>query len=193
MLSNAPEFVVLLLGLMSSVAAVAVPQATPKQGQTFQLFAYGNGGFSGYPVFYHDGMAYVGLPPSSGTTTDTSITFTTDQSNPTSWSVAPNNDSLSFTDPTHFYIVPSGAMTSTGFAIDGAAPSGAVTSGFGFMGTQVIYTTSSGDVLANFWVTPTGTENLWQLKWNAQGSDEPGSTPATVKKVGPSITESPPS
>lgn len=54
MLSNAPEFVVLLLGLLSSAGAVAVPQATPKQGQTFQLFAYGDGDFSGYPIFYRN-------------------------------------------------------------------------------------------------------------------------------------------
>jgi hypothetical protein len=85
-----------------------------------------------------------------------------------------------------YVITTSGSFSQVGFlSSNGTAPTGAVTSGFNFFGTNVAYAASNTDYQMQFWATSTNTTGLWQLMWNANGQSEANSVPVALKSTPP--------
>ncbi|RDW79787.1 hypothetical protein BP6252_04425 [Coleophoma cylindrospora] len=180
-----------VLALCGLVSARTVEKRTSR---TVSLYAYG-GATNGAPVFYDNGMAYIGWQPESSTdTTATNITFTVDSSDTTvPWTIAANrtgqsNTTSPFSGSPMLYIVPtSGAFEQAGFVTNSSsAPTGAVTTGFAWFGTSVAYAASETDYQLMFTAVETGTDNLWKLYWNVNGTRYANSTAVTLKSTPPS-------
>jgi hypothetical protein len=83
-----------------------------------------------------------------------------------------------------FYIVPTdSAFESTGFVTNSTAPTGAVTTGFGTFGNQLVYFDNS-TLLSQFWAETTDTDGVWAVKWNSASTSQDDSTPVTLKTTG---------
>lgn len=74
-------------------------------------------------------------------------------------------------------------------------PTGAVTTGFNWYGTQVVYAASDSDWELMFWAIPTNATGFWKLVWNAAATDVASTTtPVAIKRTGPTaITADAPS
>jgi hypothetical protein len=190
MLFHARQLLLLALGLAASTSASPVPQS-PSATAPFKLWAFGSGAFSGYPVFYLNGLAYVGQPPTADSLNETAINITPMSSDTTKWACEPSDTSISWKAPYYFYIIPDSGFTSVGFTTTSDLPAGATTTSFSFVEDQVFWTSPDGDLESAFWVSPVSSQ-LWQLNWNADGTNESGSVPVSLKKRGPSATETPP-
>jgi hypothetical protein len=85
------------------------------------------------------------------------------------------------------YIVPTtDAFEQVGFAANSSdIPDGAVTTGFGWMGTQVAYAESESNYLMQFWAIPSDDSGNFALYWNSNGSAIAGAVPVTLKSVSP--------
>ena len=98
--------------------------------------------------------------------TATNITFTTDSSDTTvPWTIEANSTTVSFNETLELYIVPTnGSYAQVGFvSTSGKVPTGGVTTGFSWFGTQVAYAASASDYELMFWATPTNTTDIYGL------------------------------
>lgn len=156
---------------------------------TTSLYAYGSEA-DGAPVFYSNGLAYIGLQAPTWSGTSTNITFNTDSSNTTApWTIDANSTTVSFNKTLELYIVPTtSSYTQVGFvSTTGTAPTGAVTTGFAFFGTQVAYAASESNYELLFWATSTNETGIYGLYWNAAGSPTNGSFPVVIKTTPPTV------
>ena len=110
-------------------------------------------------------LAYIGTEaPTWGTSTN--ITFSTDTDDTTvPWTIEANSTDFTFNQTLEFYIVPtSGSYGQAGFVSTNAtAPTGAVTTGFAWFGTQVAYAANESDYEMMFWATATNTTGIYGL------------------------------
>lgn len=87
------------------------------------------------------------------------------------------------------YILPTtGSFSQVGFSTTADLPSGAVDTGFAFMGTNVAYAASESNYEMMFWGTNTTSTGIFALNWNAAAAvaDIPeGAFPVTVKTTHP--------
>jgi len=159
---------------------------------SFSLYAYGTG-FAG-PVFYADGLAYVGSKAPTGTTTASNITFTPSTSNAKIWlaslespliSQSGSSAAAASASDSVFYIDPSsGAFNQSGFAPVAQVPDDAEYEGWLFYGNYVEWLPGDeGTLLAQFWgLEIEGEEDVWKLMWNSDSKDYEGAVPVVVKK-----------
>ena len=98
--------------------------------------------------------------------------------------------SSTFSSSPSLYIVPSSSsFAQAGFiSSNSSTPSGAVTTGFTFFGTDVAYAPSSSSYEMQFWAQATNTTGVWALMWNQNGTLEDNSTPVTVKSIAPAMS-----
>ncbi|KAG4413610.1 hypothetical protein IFR04_013232, partial [Cadophora malorum] len=155
-----------LLGLTGFASAASNSKRTTS-GSGITLYAYG-GNTNGAPVFYSEGLAYIGLPSltTAFSNTSSNITFTvpstlsstTSDSQP--WTITSNTttttNSTGISTNTTFYINPTGSQQA-GFTSNTTTDSGIATTGFMFYGTAVAYSTGS-DMEQAFWAVETGTD-----------------------------------
>jgi hypothetical protein len=138
------------------------------------------------------GYAYFG---GGNTTSDlnatvvTDITFTVDADDTTvAWTIQPNSSTVSFNSTKSLFIVPTdGSFAAVGFADSSTTlPTGAVTTGFTFFGTNVAYAASDSDYQLMFWGANTSTSGIYALYWNEASTSLPdGAFPVTVKTTAP--------
>ncbi|KAI5851627.1 hypothetical protein DFP73DRAFT_629058 [Morchella snyderi] len=187
MFSKSSFLSVILIGLeiVSAAAIGSVKRQTTDT--TFGLYAY-NKNITGLPVFYGDGIAYIGnVLPANLTNESVNVTFTPQTSDSTTWTASPNTTDVEWSTSPYLYINPaSGAFDSVGFVNSTSdLPTGAVTSGFFFYGQSVMYQGSSGSMDAKFWAEPTSQKDLWILKWNSDGTSQGQSIPVVLKSTPP--------
>ncbi|CZR67929.1 uncharacterized protein PAC_17828 [Phialocephala subalpina] len=153
-------------------------------GGDITLYAYG-GETNGAPVFYSDGLAYIGYSESN---TAANITFTI-SANASSepWYISQNttsspNTTSVFTGTPFFYIIPDGYQQA-GFAKNSSVvPSGAATTGFRFYGSAVAY---SSELEQAFWAVDTNTTGIYALYWGLVNSNVENSTSIILKSTPP--------
>jgi len=187
-----------LLVLWSMSNAASLPHKRSTESGIF-LYGYGSNaagdGPNGAPIFYADGLAYLGTTGSpSWTSVATNVTFILDPDDTTSaWTIQPNSTSVTFNATESIYIVPtSGEFTQVGFASSNdSLPTGAVTTGFSFYGTAVAYAASESDYELMFWANATNTSGIYALYWNAGSNDTlDGAFPVTIKTTAPTVLTS---
>ncbi|TVY78420.1 hypothetical protein LSUE1_G003710 [Lachnellula suecica] len=157
---------------------------------TTTLFGYGSG-TNGAPVFYADGLAYIGQTGfSTSNGTQTNITFTADTtSTTTAWPIAANSSTVTFNETLNFYIIPTnGSFAQAGFSTDANLPSGAVNTGFTWFGTAVAYAQSDSNYELMFWAANTTEDGIYGLYWNQAGTPLDGAFPVTLKVSPPTET-----
>ncbi|KAE9378162.1 hypothetical protein N431DRAFT_399624 [Stipitochalara longipes BDJ] len=186
-----------LLALCSLSSAASLPHKRSTESGV-SLFVYGTDtggdGPNGGPIFYVDGLAYVGttIAPSWATVA-TNITFTLDpDSTTTAWTISPNSSTVTFNSTESMYIIPTtGSFTQVGFSSStDTLPTDAVTTGFTFFGTNVAYAASDSNYELMFWASATNTSGVYALYWNAAASTDDlinGSFPVTVKTTAPTV------
>ncbi|KAL3424248.1 hypothetical protein PVAG01_03529 [Phlyctema vagabunda] len=176
-----------------ALCALGSARALKRDTTKVSLYAYG-GQTNGAPVFYDNGLAYIGFGAADSTdTTATNITFTVDSNdNTTPWYITANSTSSStnstvISGSPMFYINPSeGAFEQAGFVTNSSdLPTGASTAGFSFFGTSVAYAKSDSDYELMFSAVDTNTTGVWALYWNSDGSVHDGATPITLKTTAP--------
>jgi hypothetical protein len=112
------------------------------------------------------GLAYIGLQAPTWSGISTNITFVTDPSDDTvAWTISADSTTVSFNETLELYIVPTNtSYTQVGFVSTTAtAPTGAVTTGFAWFGTQVAYAASESDYELMFWATSTNETGIYGL------------------------------
>jgi len=153
------------------------------------LHAYG-GEANGAPVFYGDGLAYIGNTlPTSWPGPLSSITFTSEsRSTTTPWNItfAENVPDSSITYS--MYIVSTSTSASqVGFAPSNEeVPAGGTMIGFTWFGKEVAYATSS-KLKMQFWASATNTTGVWALYWNENAASFDDAFPVTLKSIAPTI------
>ncbi|TVY21456.1 hypothetical protein LARI1_G000618 [Lachnellula arida] len=178
---------------LTGLSNAATLQSTRRATTSIPLYAYGStANTNGLPVFYADGLAYIGQTGLDSTNgTQTNITFTLDRSSTTTpWTITANSTTVTFNETLDLYIVPtSGSFTQVGFSTNTSLPTGAVTTGFGWYGKSVAYATNSSEYELSFWASNTTTTGVYGLYWNANtavGNDNPtGAFPVAIKSTPP--------
>jgi len=160
------------------------------------IFAYG-AATPGLPVFYADGLAYIGRTPPTFATMATNITFATDSTSTTvPWTIAANSTTQSFNETLDLYIVTTAdSFTQVGFASSDTLPTDANTTGFTWFGSSVAFAASDSNFELQFWANATTEEGIYGLYWNtattaaaaADGTVMDGSFPVTLKSTPPTI------
>ncbi|KUJ11842.1 uncharacterized protein LY89DRAFT_738487 [Mollisia scopiformis] len=183
-------FAILAFGALSTAASL--PHRRSSESDVV-LYCYGSTS-NGGPIFYADGLAYFGMSANTldaGVSTNISFTLDPDDTT-TAWTIQPNtttNPNVSFNETLDMYIVPTdGSFTQVGFASSNSSslPTGAVTTGFSFFGTNVAYVESSSNYDMMFWGNATTTDGIFALYWNDGSDDAPnGSFAVTVKTTPP--------
>ncbi|CZR69398.1 uncharacterized protein PAC_19298 [Phialocephala subalpina] len=198
----------LALCTLSNASALKYKRATESD---VTLYAYGSEA-NGAPIFYADGnspklsllswniadsdykgLAYVGETSTlASASVATNVTFTVDPDDTTvPWTITAKSSTVVLNATYSMYIVPtSGSFTQVGFASSNSTlPTGAVTTGFSFFGTNVAYAASSVDYELQFWANATTTDGIYALYWNAASTDVPsGAFSVTVKTTAPTVT-----
>jgi hypothetical protein len=102
-------------------------------------------------------------PTWSGTSTN--ITFTTDDSDTTvPWTITANSTTTTFNETMDTYLIPTTGYNQVGFvSTSDTAPTGAVTTGFGWYGKSVAYAASDLDYELQFWATETNETGIYGL------------------------------
>ena len=139
------------------------------------------------------GLAYIGDTNSlASASVVTNVTFIVNPDDTTvPWTITANSSTDTLNATYSMYIVPtSGSFTQVGFTSSNSTlPTGAVTTGFSFFGTNVAYAASSSDYELQFWANATTTDGIYALYWNAVSTDVPsGAFPVTVKTTTPTVT-----
>ncbi|TVY46607.1 hypothetical protein LOCC1_G001842 [Lachnellula occidentalis] len=175
---------------LAGLSNAATIQSTKRDTTSTTLFAYGSN-TNGAPVFYADGLAYIGQTGlTSFNGTQTNITFAVDlTSTTTPWPITANSTSVTFNETLDLYIVPTnGSFTQVGFATNTSVPTGGVTTGFGWYGKSVAYAASESDYQLRFWAANTTTTGVYALYWNDNTAvTEPidGAFPVAIKSTPP--------
>ncbi|CAN9473369.1 unnamed protein product [Alternaria alternata] len=173
-----------LLAASSPLVVLGARKRDASPSSTFQLYAYSDR-FGGLPLFYADGLAYLGNPSLSNSSDAAVVIFTTDSDhhfvgnpNVTAGSVAP-----SWSNVTLFVPEPSSGSKRVGFLPpnDGTGNATTHTSGFAFYGSTAMLYGDDGSIATSF--SGIQSENgIYELFWN----DTEGTTPLTLRKQAPS-------
>ncbi|RAL04496.1 uncharacterized protein BO80DRAFT_499789 [Aspergillus ibericus CBS 121593] len=178
--------------LALAVGALATPSAKvdtslEKRNPTgsFSLYAWGVAA-RGLKFFYSDGLAYAGdssLWPYGSVTTDVTFEITDTElvTTATTDGVTLDSDTLFYIRPTADEILPVGF---TGNGID--TLSDAVTDGFLFYGSYLMWEEESGELADSFRLKATNVSDVYQVYWDTSSLDEDGYYYPTVKDTAPS-------
>ncbi|KAH6878441.1 hypothetical protein J4E91_010520 [Alternaria rosae] len=154
---------------------------------TFQLYAYGDS-FGGLPLFYADGLAYIGDPSLFNSSEAAVVIFTIDSEhhfignpNSTLSNVAP-----SWSNITLFVPEPSSGDKRVGFLPpnNGTGNSTTQTSGFAFYGSTAMLLGDNGSIATSFSGMKLQDSGVYELFWN----ETQGTVPVTLRRVRPSTT-----
>ncbi|EFX04544.1 hypothetical protein CMQ_1472 [Grosmannia clavigera kw1407] len=172
----------LLFGLFGLAAAAAAAPQRRATGST--IYVYGTG--------------IKGLPMQA---TSNGTVFVTDDTSPglynvslnvadssTPWTSTLANKSATLSGYS-FYIIPAeNSFAAIGFVRpDATAPTGAVTTGFALLGTNIQY--ADGDTyISQFWARPSNS-TAWEILWNSSGDSHSDSIPVTLKLTAPTVVE----
>lgn len=136
------------------------------------------------------GLAYIGrFTPTFNYQLATNITFTTDSTVTTPWTIAANSTSVTFNETLALFVDTfSNAFSQVGFVnSNGTLPINVTTTGFTWFGTSVAFATSGSDLEMVFWANATSDPNIWGLFWNTGGNPPQDSFPVTLKKTPPTV------
>ncbi|KAF4629955.1 hypothetical protein G7Y89_g8183 [Cudoniella acicularis] len=184
MLFNSPFLSLLAIAGLSNASLIK-----HKRDTGISLYAYGSD-TNGAPVFYSEGLAYIGQKGLDDVTrVQTNITFGGDSSDSSvPWPIYANSSTVTFNETLYMYILPSsGAFSQVGFATNSSLPDGAVDTGFAWFGTSVAYAASESDYELMFWGLNTTTDGVYGLYWNG-GAITDGAFPITLKSTPPTQT-----
>jgi hypothetical protein len=94
---------------------------------------------------------------------------------------------VTFNSTQELYIIPTnGTLSPVGFTNGTDLPTGAVTTGFTFMGTSVAYAESASNWELQFWANKTDYDGFYELYWNGGVTTIPdGFFPVTLKTAPP--------
>ncbi|KAH8766139.1 hypothetical protein F5883DRAFT_715180 [Diaporthe sp. PMI_573] len=188
-----------IITAIAAFAAIVGVTARPSTLQTratssnFSLFAYGSDSESeigGYPIFYHEGFAYI-ANPAKVNYTSTYVLFTEGTDDTTQWLASPLTTSNNTWTESLFYVpTPYGP---TGFyksGISNVTESNIITSGFTFYGTTAMLKID-GSLYTEWYAVETGIDGLWSVGWNATGAGVTDAQLVAVRKVNPPNVEYP--
>ncbi|CAG5138702.1 uncharacterized protein ALTATR162_LOCUS423 [Alternaria atra] len=152
---------------------------------TFQLYAYSDD-FGGLPLFYADGLAYVGDPSQVNNSDAAVVIFTTNSDH---HFVGNPNTTLSNTTPSWSNVtlfVPEAASGDkrVGFLPpnDGTGNTTTHTSGFAFYGSTAMLYGDDGGIVTSFSGSKLQGSDVYELFWN----DTDGTVPLTLRRIAPS-------
>ncbi|KAI1249105.1 hypothetical protein MGN70_008714 [Eutypa lata] len=178
--------------LWAPLAIAATPPPLIVRGSlpdSFGLYAYGTG-IGGAPVFYSDGLAYLGDPREIGGTVSDFVLFkASDESlvgNQNATSGTPSWSNVTFYVPTT-----SASSHQTGFITNSTASSNVSTSGFTFYGGVCMHT-DDGALTTLWYAAPTDTDGVWTLNWNSTDDTTDGQVIVSLKTKAPSRPAVPP-
>ncbi|KAM3084157.1 hypothetical protein ACMFMG_001743 [Clarireedia jacksonii] len=172
----------LVTPLLLIYGALTASAATINKRDAFHLYAYGTG-IGGLPVYYSDGLAYVGNSVPNGSKVHTNITFTPATNN--DWVITPTSSNVTISNSPVLYIEPSTfSLTNVGFTDIGKGE----TSGFLLFGNWAMWKGYDSKQLAsNFYATPVeGCDGVFSLMWNEGQQDDGISISVAVRKLAPS-------
>ncbi|RYP68373.1 hypothetical protein DL769_005527 [Monosporascus sp. CRB-8-3] len=174
--------------VLGAVVNAATIHSRADPGQSFGLFAYGEG-IGGLPVFYNEGLAFITDFRTTNTTDMVPVLFTFSD---TTLTAQPNTTSTNSSSSPVFesavFGIPADSASSRQVSfLRNETSNGETTSGFGFFGTIVFLEGSDGSLQTLFYAEPTDTEGIWSLAWD--DADTEGAVPVTVKNSSPPSLE----
>jgi hypothetical protein len=103
------------------------------------------------------------------------------------WTITANSSDVTFNSTQELYIIPTNdTLSQAGFTNGTDLPSGAVTTGFAFLGTSVAYVESESNWEQQFWANETEYDGFFALYWNGGVTTIPdGFFPITLKTTAP--------
>ncbi|KAF2691772.1 hypothetical protein K458DRAFT_425665 [Lentithecium fluviatile CBS 122367] len=158
---------VALVGLLATASLAAVTGLRNRQAEpsNFKLYAYSGEVIGGFPIFYADGLAYVGNGSAlTGADEVTAVNLTASTGG--TWTATPIDD-VSWSSKV-FYI--SNTTGEIGFTDSANSSSNIITSGFRFYGKFALLSVS-GQMEASWNAKETGIENVWTLGWGSVDED----------------------
>ncbi|ORY70449.1 uncharacterized protein BCR38DRAFT_481584 [Pseudomassariella vexata] len=176
-----------LFYIVLPLVAAASPRLTTRAipDEAFTLYGYGEG-LGGLPVYYDNGIAYIGEVSFVNSSQAAQVAFT-EGTTSTTLVANPNNTAAgtnaTWSNLTYFLPGTTNTDHQTGFASNVSASD--VTTGFTFYGKTLLNKDTSGS-LQSLWYAVQNTDDInYQLKWNSTGADEDGAISIVLRSVEP--------
>ncbi|KXT17462.1 hypothetical protein AC579_5710 [Pseudocercospora musae] len=174
----------MLFFFLGPLLRLAVAVSAQEDGT--QFYGYGSG-VLGYPLFYSDGSAYVGIAPPSNAAFSTNITLVSQNADDGSFTAYPvdNTTSSNWTTPKLAIDNNSGAFEPVKFSSGDNAT--LTTTGFDLWGTLLVWVSDSREITTKWYAEPVDDRNkTWALKWNTDNSLSSTAVPVVLKNLPPS-------
>ncbi|KAF3761601.1 hypothetical protein M406DRAFT_74551 [Cryphonectria parasitica EP155] len=174
----------LVLGAALTTASPAINTARASSDAAAPYFAYGTG-VNGLPLWYGDGVAYLGKFHPSNVTNSANVTLTlSDKSIKTV--VNKTNSADPDVGSSLLYInTVSGAFSEVGFTNDSSTDEH-TTTGFGLLGTMLVWENSKGDLDSSWYAEPvTEDQTVYKLLWNTDLVSSDTAVAVVLKKTPP--------
>ncbi|KAK4546389.1 hypothetical protein LTR36_002066 [Oleoguttula mirabilis] len=175
-----------LLAALSAVASIVHARAVVAERDTTsigELYGYATN-ISGLPLFYGDGVAYIGNVRPQNISFATNVTFAeVDEqlvASPTNLTLTTDGN---WTTPRLFIDQTAGAFDSAGFTT--SSNTTVTTTGFTLFGTLLVWESTAGLLESKWYATPTDQEGLWYLKWNVDNVLAMSAVPLVLKNLAP--------
>ncbi|KAL9084161.1 MAG: hypothetical protein Q9165_008209 [Trypethelium subeluteriae] len=150
-----------------------------------RLYGYGTN-ISGLPLFYGDGVAYLGQNAPSSVSTAMNLTFLHPSTSNKSVIADPlDSNTTDSTPPSLFINAVPNAVEPAGFITVDNTTNSTTETDFIIFGSALYFKNSSGPIQAQFYASPTDTDGTYVLKWNTNNIVESDSVPVTVKNIAP--------
>ncbi|KAF2231012.1 hypothetical protein EV356DRAFT_535836 [Viridothelium virens] len=174
--------------LLSFIAALAVGASKIEQRDALtigRLYGYGTN-IGGLPLFYGDGIAYLGKNAPSNVSLAMNVTFLHPSSSNMSVIADPlNSNTTILTPPSLFINAAPNAVEPAGFITLDNTTNSTTETDFTIFGSALYFKNSSGPIQAQFYASPTDTDGTYVLKWNTNNIVESNSVPVTLKNIAP--------
>ncbi|KAJ5670732.1 uncharacterized protein N7477_006095 [Penicillium maclennaniae] len=158
--------IMLFLGACASASAF-VSRSTPAANEKFGLYAYGEN-VGGLSLFYANGLAYIGDPANSTSSTASSVSFKRSSDSSSTWIANPNSTTKAeagWSD--ELLYVPSSSSSNHQMGFTSSRRSNETTTGFIFYGQWVMVELESGDMSSSFYVRRESEgKGVYSLLWN---------------------------
>ncbi|KAH8648703.1 hypothetical protein BX600DRAFT_518062 [Xylariales sp. PMI_506] len=185
--------------LAMTAEGVAQNQATPPPGpgvpsNQFELYAYGEG-FGGLPVFYWNGLAYLGNASLANDTEAATVIFSRSSSDSTTMVGSPiiqpgqGSPSPSWSNVTYYIPADGSATHQTGFnsADTSDGSDSIITDGFVFYGGTAAWEADNGQLETMWYAVPFEDTEIWMLNWDQAGDAADDKVGVSLRTVMPSM------
>ncbi|KAI9688105.1 MAG: hypothetical protein M1822_001611 [Bathelium mastoideum] len=175
---------VLFVGANAALANGAAVLRNRDTETVGQLFAYG-ADIEGLPVFYGDGVAYIGNSAPSGIDVARNVTFYHPSSSNMSLIADPTESVNAWPSPALYVNDAPDTFAPVGFIDSESSKNATTETNFLIFGSVVSYEDSSGTLHSQFYATSTSVNGTYKLMWNTNNTFEADSTPVVLKNLSP--------